>query len=122
MNIGDLYWVEFSRGAGRAQAGRRSAVIVPVTEASRLLPTVLMVPLTTQLDALRFPGTTLIEPDRGNNLRRPSVALAFQLAAIDRRFVASRLGQAAQATIRGIFSTLDELTGRGRVSPSGALS
>ncbi|MCC7290494.1 MAG: type II toxin-antitoxin system PemK/MazF family toxin [Phycisphaerales bacterium] len=112
MNVGDLYWVEFPQGAGRALAGRRPAAVVQTAEATLRLSTHPMVPLTSQLDVLRFPGTVLIEPDRASNLRRPSVALVFQLAAIDRRFVASRLGRASEAILEAIWFTLDELTGR----------
>lgn len=71
-----------------------------------------MVPLTTRQDALRFPGTVLIEPDRGNGLQRASVALVFQLAAIDRRFVRVRLGMIDQANLDSVWSAFDEITAR----------
>lgn len=63
MTLGDVVWVEFPAGAGRAQAGRRPAIIVQGAEASAKLPTLLLIPLTTQQDALRFPGTVLVELD-----------------------------------------------------------
>lgn|GEM_PF-5799360 len=74
MIVGDLYWVELPARGGRAQAGRRPAIILQTIST---LPTTLLVPLTSQLDALRFPGTILVEPDRENALRRPSVVLSF---------------------------------------------
>ena len=77
MSRGDVVWVEFPAGEGRAQSGRRPAVILQ--DAAHHLPTTLVVPLSTQLAALRFPGTVLIEPDAGNGLRLSSVALVFQL-------------------------------------------
>jgi mRNA-degrading endonuclease toxin of MazEF toxin-antitoxin module len=86
MNVGEVYWVEFPAGAGRAQARRRPAIVVQSARASACLPTVLLVPLTTQQEALRFPGTVLVEPDSGNRLPRISVALVFQIIAVDRRF------------------------------------
>lgn len=76
------------------------------------LPTVLLVPLTTQLDALRFPGTVLIEPDSDNGLRRRSVALVFQLTAVDRRFVDEPGGEVSASTVEALRAALDELTGR----------
>jgi len=109
--------VEFPGGAGRAQAGRRPAIVVQSEDAAASLPTVLMVPLTTQQDALRFPGTVLIEPDRRNGLSRASVALAFQLTAIDRRFVRSRLGGVDQASLNAVWSAFDEITDRTHPSP-----
>ena len=112
MNVGDVYWVELPARGGHAQAGRRPAIIVQSDARDASLPTALLVPLTTQLDALRFPGTVLVEADAQNGLRRASVALVFQLSGVDRRFIASRLGEIAEATLRQLWTALDELTGR----------
>src|SRR5712671_4853683 len=112
MNLGDLHWVELPGGAGRAQAGRRPAIIVQTDSVSARLPTLLLIPLTTQQDELRFPGTVLIEPDTFNLLPRISIALAFQLTVIDKRFVGPRLGRVSSRTLDAIWSALDEVTGR----------
>jgi mRNA-degrading endonuclease toxin of MazEF toxin-antitoxin module len=118
MRVGDVFWVEFPPRGGHAQAGRRPAIVAQTLEASDRLPTVLLIPLTTQLDALRFPGTVLVEPDADNGLRRTSVALVFQIAATDRRFIAERSGQVSAAVVRELWDALDDLTGRrpGRAS------
>ena len=112
MNVGDVVWVDFPPGAGRAQAGRRPAIIAQTAAASDRLPTVLLIPLTTQEDALRFPGTVLVEPDRSNGLRNASVALVFQLTAVDRRFLGLRLGGISHANMEAIWSAFREITGR----------
>ncbi|HEU0011534.1 MAG TPA: type II toxin-antitoxin system PemK/MazF family toxin [Verrucomicrobiae bacterium] len=114
MNPGDIHWVEFPAGAGRAQAGRRPAVVAQAASATAALPTILLIPLTTQFDALRFPGTVLIERDSSNNLRQNSVALAFQLTAIDKRFVSGRLGAVAADKMAELWAALDEVLGRSR--------
>jgi mRNA interferase MazF len=44
----------------------------------------IVVPLSSQLDALRFPHTFEVKPSKLNGLTFPSVALVFQLRAIDR--------------------------------------
>ncbi|HEX7314989.1 MAG TPA: type II toxin-antitoxin system PemK/MazF family toxin [Pyrinomonadaceae bacterium] len=109
MTVGEVRWVEMPARGGHAQAGRRPAVIVQsVTD----LPTTLVVPLTSQLDALRFNGTVLVEADSQNGLRRPSVALVFQLTAVDRRHIADRLGSVSKEVLEEIGSALDKLTGR----------
>jgi mRNA-degrading endonuclease toxin of MazEF toxin-antitoxin module len=112
MNVGDLAWVDFPPGAGRAQAGRRPAIIAQTAAASDRLPTVLLIPLTTQQDALRFPGTVLVEPDQSNGLRHLSVALVFQLTAVDRRFLGSRFGSISHTNMEAIWSAFQEITGR----------
>ena len=112
MNVGDVYWVDFPTRGGHAQAGRRPGIIVQSAAHSAGLPTVLLVPLTTQMDALRFPGTVLVEADSQNGLRRASVALVFQLTAVDRRFVAGRVGEVSGTLLQQIWTTLDVLNGR----------
>ena len=113
MAVGDVVWVDFPARGGHAQAGRRPAVVAQDAAVSGLLPTILLIPLTTQLDALRFPATVLVEPDPANGLRRPSVALVFQLAAIDRRFISTRAGHVDAAVLADLWAALDTLTGRG---------
>lgn len=77
MNVGDVYWVELPARGGHAQTGRRPAIIMQAEAHAAKLPTVMLVPLTSQMDALRFPGTVLVEADGRNGLRRASVALVF---------------------------------------------
>ena len=110
MKRGDVCWVDLPAGEGRAQAGRRPAIVLQ--DSSSALPTALVVPLSTQLDALRFPGTVLLEPDATNGLRLPSVALVFQLRALDKRFIAGRAGVISPAKLAELLRSLDELTGR----------
>jgi mRNA interferase MazF len=57
------------------------------------LPTVVVVPLTSQKAALRFPATFLIQPSSSNGLTSESVVLAFQLRAIDKSRVKQVLGK-----------------------------
>ena len=73
---------------------------------------VLVIPLSGQQDALRFPGTVLVEPDAGNGLRRLSVALVFQLTAIDKRIFGQPLGAVSQTVLAEVWEALDEITGR----------
>lgn len=112
MKQGEIYWVELGEARGHQQAGRRPAIVLQEESIGQRLPTVLMVPLTTQLDALRFPGTVLLEPSEQNGLRRVSVALVFQLTAVDDRFIQERIGMLSQEELAAIFQALDELLAR----------
>jgi mRNA-degrading endonuclease toxin of MazEF toxin-antitoxin module len=76
------------------------------------LPVILVVPLTTTQAALRFAGTTRIQPSTENGLRQVSVALVFQLRAIDRQGVEERIGSVSRTLLNEIFAELDKLTGR----------
>jgi mRNA interferase MazF len=85
MTIGDIHWVQLPAANGHEQGGRRPAVILQNDAYAGRLPVVLVVPLTTARAAMRFAGTTLIRPTAENGLQQASVALVFQLRAIDRR-------------------------------------
>ena len=112
MSLGDLYWVEFPVRGGHAQAGRRPALVMQSAAATAKLPTVLLLPLTTQLDALRFPGTALVETTPENGLKRPSVALAFQLTAVDKQFIGQRLGTLSVSAINAVWQALNDIAPR----------
>jgi mRNA interferase MazF len=93
MEIGDVCAVEIPSSNGHEQSGSRPAIVIQASRYEDRLPTVLIVPLTSRLTAQSFPGTFLIQPDSDNNLKTASVALVFQLRAIDRRRVRRRLGR-----------------------------
>ena len=97
---------------GHTQAGERPAIIVQEAAFHFALPTVLIVPFTSTKGTTRFPGTLLMQPDQHNGLTVPSVALVFQLSALDKQNCLQHLGELDAAVLDQIFDLLDELTGR----------
>ncbi len=93
MGIGDIYAVEIPSSDGHEQAGTRPAIIIQDPQFEKHLPTVIIVPFTSQLKAQAFPGTYLVHPDSENNLSTDSVALCFQMRAIDKRRLKNRIGK-----------------------------
>lgn len=93
LKYGDLHWVDLPDRAGREQRGRRPAIIWQDTSRFGALPTLLIIPLTSRLDAGRFLATRRIDPTPANGLSTASVALIFQLGACDVRRLGQRLGQ-----------------------------
>ena len=112
MRKGEVWQVRIPFAPGHAQAGERPAVILTADAFIPALPTVLIVPFTGSRGALRFPGTVLVQPDGQNGLTLPSVALVFQLRALDNRDCLHPLGVLDPATLDQIFAELDKLTGR----------
>lgn len=99
MARGDVLRIELPSppsGVGHEQAGRRPAIAVQTDVTSASLPTLMIVPLTGQLSALRFPHTIQVEPSRVNGLTQPSVLLVFQLRAIDQRRILETIGRLEQ--------------------------
>ncbi len=71
-----------------------------------------MIPLTSQLETIRFGGTVLIHPSMSNGLKAISVALVFQLGACDIRRFESRMGKLSKsdlAKVRQIARKLQRL-------------
>jgi mRNA-degrading endonuclease toxin of MazEF toxin-antitoxin module len=103
-----VHWIDLPACGGRAQTGRCPAIIV---QSISSLLTTLIVPFTSQLDALRFAGTVLVEADSNNGLRRASVAFVFQLAAVDHYFTTNNLGTVSSEVIEEIWTAFDKLIG-----------
>jgi mRNA-degrading endonuclease toxin of MazEF toxin-antitoxin module len=59
MDFGDIYLVEIPGSGGHEQQGIRPAIIVQTSENIEKVPTVLVVPFTTQIKASNFPFTPL---------------------------------------------------------------
>jgi mRNA interferase MazF len=112
VTVGDLHWIQLPAANGYEQRGRRPAVILQDERYAEGLPVVLVVPLTTARAALRFAGTMLIQLTVENGLPQASVALVFQLRAIDRRRVQERIGNVSGEVLQELFAELDKLTGR----------
>jgi len=93
MEVGDIYTIEIPASDGHEQAGTRPAVIVQAPKYANQIPTVLIIPLTSKLSAQAFPCTILITPDSENGLTMTSVALVFQLRAVDKRRLRQNIGR-----------------------------
>jgi mRNA interferase MazF len=112
MKKGEVWQVRIPPAPGDAQTGERPAIIVQDAFFNNSLPTTLVVPLTSKLAASRFAGTLLIQPDQQNGLRSPSVAMVFQMRAVDRQHCLRPLGVLDSATLDQLFAEFDKLTGR----------
>lgn len=112
MNIGDIHWVDLPGVGGRSQFGRRPAMVIQNENYAGNLPTVIVVPLTSTLKALRFAGTTSIVATPESGLKNNSVALVFQCLAIDRSQIGQRLGNASKSECDFVLSELARLTGQ----------
>jgi mRNA interferase MazF len=114
MNLaqGEIYWVAFPPSDGREQVGRRPALIVQGEKFLQSLPTVWVVPITSNLRAAHFPGTLRIEPNEQNGLTAPSVLLVFQRRAIDKRRLLQLAGKVSPPELDQVLSMIDRLLGR----------
>ena len=73
MNKGEIWTAEFPQTNGHEQTGKRPVIILADTESNIAI----IIPFTSNIQALRFPYTIEIEPSKGNGLTSKSVALIF---------------------------------------------
>ena len=111
MKIGDIHWVELPNVGGREQSGRRPAIILQNDQYAGSLPTTIVVPLSSALAALRFPGTARVKATGNSGLRSDSVALVFQIRAIDRARIAEKLGAITEEELLEIRNEYRKLFG-----------
>jgi len=107
-----MHWIDLPAAHGREQRGRCPAAVLRDDDCGGDRPVVLVVPLTTARAAMRFAGTTLIRPTAENRLRQASVAMVFQLRAIDRSRIQEHIGTVSTEVLNAIFEELGKLTGR----------
>ena len=112
MKPGDIHWVELPSTSGREQSGRRPAIILQDESYAAGNPLVTVCPITSAIAAARFAGTLVLEPDDTNHLSQTSVALVFQIRAVDRRIVHERIGEVTPDHLTELYTLLDRLIGR----------
>lgn len=104
---GQVYFLDFKAGRGRAMKDRHPALVVQNNTANRYSGVIIVVPLTTNLKVARLPiGVRLDPPDGG--LKRQSVAHCGQIHTVDREeFVPERLsGHLSPVTMQEVNKAL----------------
>lgn len=109
MKGGDIYLVEIPVSGGHEQQGVRPAIVIQTSENIDKVPTVLIVLFTTQIKAANFPFTFVVEPDSTNNLTSSSVALVFQMRAIDNKRMKNKIGSLNPSDMQILRQNLENI-------------
>ncbi len=96
MKKGEIWLVELPSANGHEQTGTRPVVVLAETEAD----IVIIVPCTSNLQALRFPHTIEVKPSPQNGLTAISIALIFQVRAIDKKRLKKKIGDLEEMTLK----------------------
>jgi len=113
---GEIWWADLGPYRPREQTGRRPVVVWQSDTLTRVLQSVLVVQLTTNLDRARLAGTAMIEAAE-HGPRETSVALAFQMRAVPKTCLTERIRSLSDAEIGELELATDEAVGR--VEPEG---
>ena len=93
------------------QTGRRPVIVWQSDALNRVLQSVLVVPLTTNLERTKLAGTALISAS-SDGPPADSVALAFQMRAIPRSALQSKMRALSEGEIAELELATDEALGR----------
>ncbi|HLD42144.1 MAG TPA: type II toxin-antitoxin system PemK/MazF family toxin [archaeon] len=108
MEKGEIWIISLADSSGHEQVGTRPAIIISDTQS----PMSIVVPVTSNLQALRFQHTLALEPANSNGLKEESVALVFQIRAVDKSRLQKKIGildQKATSRIDDILRRLLKL-------------
>jgi mRNA-degrading endonuclease toxin of MazEF toxin-antitoxin module len=72
MRRGEIWWADLGAHRPQEQTGRRPVIVWQSDALNRVLHSVLVVPLTTNLDRARLAGTAMIAALRTDPLQSPS--------------------------------------------------
>lgn len=111
---GDVFWSEMPDPIGSGPGFRRPVVVIQgdALNASRI-GTVVVVPLTSNLQWADAPGNLLLESD-STHLPVDSVTNVSQIVAIDRELLTKRVGHLARDAVEVIHDGIDVILGRTR--------
>jgi mRNA interferase MazF len=93
------------------QTGKRPVVVWQSDALTSVLVSVLVVPLTTNLDRAHLAGTAVLQASDGG-LTDDSVALAFQMRAIPKTALLSRIRPLTESEMLELEVATDEALGR----------
>ncbi len=106
MKKGEVWLVSIPKSEnGHEQSGSRPVLLLTEVEAG----IVIIIPFTSNLQALKYPHVLEIKPDKANGLKEVSAALIFQLRAIDKKRLKHKIGELDIKSLENIDGMLRKM-------------
>lgn len=112
LKRGEIWWADLGAYRPREQTGRRPVVIWQSDTLTRVLQSILVVPLTTNLDRANLAGTAMIDASPAGGLPLDSIALAFQMRAIPKSALETKIRELTESELEELELATDEALGR----------
>ena len=112
MRRGEVWWADLGPFRAREQTGRRPVVIWQSNALTSILQSVLVIPLTTNLDRANLAGTATVHASPKDGLPEDSIALAFQMRAVPKTALDSRVRFLTEMELAELELATDEALGR----------
>lgn len=116
MKRGEIWWADLGPHRLREQTGHRPVIVWQSNTLIGVLQSLLVVPLTTNMERANLAGTALINASV-DGLREPSVALAFQLRAIPKAALQTKIRDLTEDETAELELATDEALGRVEPQP-----
>lgn len=95
---GDIFLVDLDPVKGSEQGKQRPVIVFQNPDLRRFTSTSICIPLTTNLSRIGLPGTCFIKKGVGG-LQQDSIALCFQMRAIDKTRMRKKYGTVDTGTL-----------------------
>jgi mRNA interferase MazF len=116
LRRGEVWWADLGSYRPLEQTGRRPVIVWQSDALTKTLQSVLVIPLTTNMGRANLAGTAIISSSpRG--LSEDSVALAFQMRAVPKTALHTRIRVLTETELAELELATDEALGR--VEPEG---
>lgn len=116
MRRGEVWWADLGPYRPLEQTGRRPVIIWQSDALTRVLQSVLVIPLTTNMDRANLAGTAIVSASP-KGLPEDSVALAFQIRAVPKAALHARIRTLTETELAELELATDEALGR--IEPQG---
>ena len=112
MRRGEAWWADLGPFRPREQTGRRPVIIWQSDALTSVLQSVLVIPLTTNMDRANLAGTAIVRASPSQGLPEDSVALAFQMRAVPKSALDTRIRALTAKELAELELATDEALGR----------
>lgn len=104
-NIGDVFLADLEPVKGSEQGRERPIIVFQNPDLNRFTSTLICIPLTTNLSRISLPGTCFIKKGDGG-VPQDSVALCYQLRAIDKSRLIKKYGTLGHVTLNALVNAI----------------
>ncbi len=111
MKRGQIWWADLGPYRPREQTGRRPVIVWQSDLLTQALQSVLVVPLTTNVDRAHLAGTAMVDALE-NGPPEVSVALAFQMRAVPKACLTEQIRALTEEELAELELATDEALGR----------
>lgn len=105
MKKGEIWILNLPLLDGREQRGIRPGLVIGDTKTGMIIT----IPLTSNIQVLRFPQTVEIKRSQRNGLDKDSIAMVFQIQSLDKKRFVKMVGELEDVKLNEIDGMLRNL-------------